>query len=49
MGQKYLILLLLFTISCKSVSQKGPRQNQKAENIKDQVQSTLKLSPMKSI
>ena len=46
MGQKYLILLLLFTISCKSVSQKGPRQNQKAENIKDQVQSTLKLSPM---
>ena len=45
MGQKYLILLL-FTISCKGVSQKGPRQNQKTENIKDQVQSTLKLSPM---
>ena len=47
MRQNYLfILLLLFTISCKGVSQKHPRENQKIENVKGQVQLTHKLSPM---
>ena len=47
MRQNYLfILLLLFTISCKGVSQKHPREGQKIENVKGQVQLTHKLSPM---
>ena len=47
MRQNYLfILLLLFTISCKGVSQKHPRESQKIENVKGQVQLTHKLSPM---
>lgn len=47
MRQNYLfILLLLFTISCKEVSQKHPRESQKIENVKGQVQLTHKLSPM---
>ena len=47
MRQNYLfILLLLFTISCKGVSQKHPRESQKIEKIKAQVQLTHKLSPM---
>ena len=47
MRQNYLfILLLLFTISCKEVSQKHPREGQKIENVKAQVQLTHKLSPM---
>ena len=47
MRQKFLFfLLLLFTISCKGISQKHPRESQKIENIKGQVQSTHKLSPM---
>ena len=47
MRQNYLfILLLLFTISCKGVSQKHPRESQKIEKVKAQVQLTHKLSPM---
>ena len=47
MRQNYLfILLLLFTISCKGVSQRHPRESQKIENVKGQVQLTHKLSPM---
>ena len=47
MRQNYLfILLLLFTISCKGISQKHPRESQKIENVKGQVQLTHKLSPM---
>lgn len=47
MRQNYLfILLLLFTISCKGVSQKHPRESQKIENVKGKVQLTHKLSPM---
>ena len=47
MRQNYLfILLLLFIISCKGVSQKHPRESQKIENVKGQVQLTHKLSPM---
>ena len=47
MRQNYLfILLLLFTISCKGVSQKHPRESQKIDNVKGQVQLTHKLSPM---
>ena len=49
MRQNYLFILsLLFTISCKEVSQKHPRESQKIENVKGQVQLTLKLSPWKS-
>ena len=36
----------MFTISCKEVSQKHPRESQKIENVKGQVQLTHKLSPM---
>ena len=47
MRQNYLFILsLLFTISCKGVSQKHPRESQKVENVKGQVQLTHKLSPM---
>ena len=47
MRQNYLFILsLLFTISCKEVSQKHPRESQKIENVKGQVQLTHKLSPM---
>ena len=47
MRQNYLfILLLLFTISCKEVSQKHPRESQKIEKVKAQVQLTHKLLPM---
>ena len=47
MRQNYLfILLLLFTISCKGVSQKHPKESQKIENVKGKVQLTHKLSPM---
>ena len=46
MSQKYFLLLILFTISCKGISQKYPRQNQNTKEIKEQVQSTLKLSSM---
>lgn len=47
MRQNYLFILsLLFTISCKGVSQKHPRESQKIENVKGQVQLTHKLSPM---
>ena len=47
MRQNYLfILLLLFIISCKGISQKHPRESQKIENVKGQVQLTHKLSPM---
>ena len=47
MRQNYLFILsLLFTISCKGVSQKHPRESQKIEKIKAQVQLTHKLSPM---
>ena len=47
MRQNYLFILsLLFTISCKEVSQKHPRESQKFENVKGQVQLTHKLSPM---
>ena len=40
------ILSLLFTISCKGVSEKHPRESQKIEKVKAQVQLTHKLSPM---
>ena len=46
MSQKYFLLLILFTISCKGISQKYPRQNQNTKEIKEQVQSTPKLSSM---
>ena len=47
MRQNYLFILsLLFTISCKGVSQKHPRESQKIEKVKAQVQLTHKLSPM---
>ena len=47
MRQNYLFILsLLFTISCKEVSQKHPRESQKIEKVKAQVQLTHKLSPM---
>ncbi|MBW4760614.1 hypothetical protein [Prevotella denticola] len=46
MSQKYFLLLILFTISCKGISQKYPRQKQNTKEIKEQVQSTLKLSSM---
>ena len=46
MSQKCFLLLILFTISCKGISQKYPRQNQNTKEIKEQVQSTLKLSSM---
>ena len=41
-----IIILLLLIISCKNTSQKYPRKSQKVETRKEQVQSTLKLSPM---
>ena len=47
MEKKFLIIiLLLLIISCKNTSQKYPRKSQKVETRKEQVQSTLKLSPM---
>ena len=47
MRQNYLFILsLLFTISCKEVSQKHPRESQKIENVKRQVQLTHKLTPI---
>ena len=47
MENKFLIIiLLLLIISCKNTSQKYPRKSQKVETRKEQVQSTLKLSPM---
>ena len=46
MSQKCFLLLILFTIICKGISQKYPRQNQNTKEIKEQVQSTLKLSSM---
>ena len=47
MEKKFLIIiLLLLIISCKNTSQKYPRKCQKVETRKEQVQSTLKLSPM---
>ena len=47
MRQNYLFILsLLFTISCKGVSQRHPRESQKIEKVKAQVQLTHKLSPM---
>ena len=47
MEKKFLIIiLLLLIISCKNTSQKYPRKRQKVETRKEQVQSTLKLSPM---
>lgn len=47
MRQNYLFILsLLFTISCKGVSQKHPRESQNIEKVKAQVQLTHKLSPM---
>lgn len=46
MSQKCFLLLILFTISCKGISQKYPRQNQNTKEIKEQVRSTLKLSSM---
>ena len=47
MRQNYLFILsLLFTISCKGVSQKHLRESQKIEKVKAQVQLTHKLSPM---
>ena len=46
MSQKCFLLLILFTISCKGISQKYPRQKQNTKEIKEQVQSTLKLSSM---
>ena len=47
MEKKFLIIiLLLLIISCKNTSQKYPRKIQKVETRKEQVQSTLKLSPM---
>ena len=46
MSQKCFLLLILFTISCKGISQKYPRRNQNTKEIKEQVQSTLKLSSM---
>ena len=47
MKKKFLIIiLLLLIISCKNTSQKYPRKSQKVETRKEQVQSTLKLSPM---
>lgn len=46
MSQKCFLLLILFTISCKGISQKYPRQTQNTKEIKEQVQSTLKLSSM---